>query len=266
MLIQGESAKKSLEYIENILLLKNNYNNDYYAGMDESGKGDFFGPLVTACVVAKNSDCNYWIDKGLKESKKIKSDINIFKLDNLIRNTHGVIVTITSLNMYEYNKQYIKIGSNLNYLLAWMHTQSILKAFEQRKFSFSILDQFSKIDLVSKFLNKSCLKIFSDIKAEKYPIVAAASIIARAEYIRSLSNLSSKYYQGIPLYRGAGFKVTEQAIKVLEKYSKKEWQNIVKIHFKNYEEILNKVKPTVGFEPTTNRLQSERSTIELSRQ
>ena len=208
--------------------------------MDESGKGDFFGPLVTACVVAKDSDCNNWIDKGLKESKKIKNDLNIFKLDNLIRSTKGVIVAITSLNMYEYNKKYINVGSNLNHLLAWMHAQSILKALEQKKFFFSILDQFSKENLISRFLNQPSLKILSEVKAEKYPIVAAASIIARAEYIRSLSYLSYKYYKGIPLYRGAGFKVTEQAIKILDKYSEKESINIVKIHFKNYKEILKK--------------------------
>ena len=86
-----------------------------HAGCDESGKGDLFGPLVVACVVADEGMVRDWIEAGVCDSKKI-TDNTILKLDKVIRQTKGVVITTAFARMTKYNHLYKKFGSNLNKL------------------------------------------------------------------------------------------------------------------------------------------------------
>ena len=42
-----------------------------HIGTDESGKGDFFGPLVIAGVLADEKSAQYFRELGIKDSKKL---------------------------------------------------------------------------------------------------------------------------------------------------------------------------------------------------
>ncbi|HOO92552.1 MAG TPA: DUF3378 domain-containing protein, partial [Opitutales bacterium] len=98
-----------------------------HAGLDESGKGDLFGPVVAATVIADGDMVRDWIKAGIRDSKSVSSDKQIFALEKIIRGTDGVIVETAFAGMPKYNELYAKFR-NLNRLLAWFHARALENA------------------------------------------------------------------------------------------------------------------------------------------
>src|SRR5690606_29641756 len=94
-----------------------------HAGLDESGKGDLFGPLVSACVIADGDMIRDWVTMGIRDSKKV-GDRQARELAAKIRKTRGAVVETTWSSMPKYNEMMGKPRANLNLLLAWMHAKS----------------------------------------------------------------------------------------------------------------------------------------------
>lgn len=207
-----------------------------HAGCDESGKGDLFGPLVTACVVADEKMVREWLEAGVCDSKKI-TDRSILKLDKLIRRTKGVVIATAFARMAKYNHLYRKSGENLNKLLAWYHGRCLNEALDKRPAPWGLLDQFTKEKLVDAYVSdRKNFKLVSRTKAESDPVVAAASIVARAIYVREMKRLSNQLKEVLgedePLQKGAGKKVLEQAKKIVAAKGPGELADYAKMHFK----------------------------------
>jgi len=66
-------------------------------GVDESGKGDFFGPLCIAGAYINESVVKAWKDAGIRDSKNISSDKKISDLAELIRKTPGCVVNTVTI-------------------------------------------------------------------------------------------------------------------------------------------------------------------------
>ena len=211
-----------------------------HAGLDESGKGDFFGPVTTATVIADRGAVEMWIAAGVKDSKKI-TEGQIFKLEDLIRNTRGVVVeTFAWEYMTKYNELMLRPGANLNRLLAWQHAKGLVAALNRRMVPWGLLDQFTEQPLVQKELAKSPIKNFElrmRTKAEEDPVVAAASVCARAEYVRQMVALSRKF--GAKLQKGAGPLVKTQAQGIIEKFGVKALGEYAKLHFRTAYEVVS---------------------------
>ena len=157
---------------------------ELHAGCDESGKRDLFGPLVTACVIADGDMVRQWMELGVADSKKL-TDSSILKLDKEIRKTKGVVVKTAFARMAKYNELYRKFDNNLNKLLAWYHSKSLISALDERPVPWGLLDQFSKSKPVDPYVkDREGFTLVSRTKAESDPVVAAASIVARAVYVR----------------------------------------------------------------------------------
>ena len=203
---------------------------DLHAGCDESGKGDLFGPLVTACVVADGEMVRAWIEAGVCDSKKI-TDNTILKLDKVIRQTKGVVIATAFARMPKYNELYKKFGNNLNKLLAWYHGRSLNEALDKRAAPWGILDQFTKQKLVDAYVKeRTDFNLISRTKAESDPVVAASSIIARAIYVREMKRLSGEL--GEELMKGASAQVLQQAKKIFAEQGAAGLANYAKMHFK----------------------------------
>lgn len=214
-------------------------NPQYYethAGLDESGKGDLFGPLVSACVIADRDMINSWLKAGLQDSKRITSDAAIFKLDDIIRKTKGVVVKTTFAKMERYNELYRKFGGNMNKLLAWMHAKSLASALAVKRVPWAMLDQFSKQPLVQAYFKNDDIDLRMETKAEKDPVVAAASVTARAEFVRQLKALSEE--AGETLAKGASAHVKAQGKVIVKKFGKEALGHYAKLHFRTSMEIL----------------------------
>ena len=156
-----------------------------HAGLDESGKGDLFGPVVTACVIGDGDMVRSWMNSGIRDSKTI-TDGAILKMAKQIKATKGVVIKVAYTSMVKYNELYLKFDSNLNKLLAWLHGRSLNDALVEKMPEWGLLDQFTKQPLVQKYVEGKDFELRMRTKAEEDPVVAAASIVARATWLQQM--------------------------------------------------------------------------------
>lgn len=218
-----------------------------HAGLDESGKGDLFGPVVSACVIAEGEMVQSWLDAGLKDSKKITSDAAILKLASLIQGTQGVVIGISFASMEKYNELYKKFNSNMNKLLAWLHAKALAEALGKKRVPWALLDQFSKQPLVQNYFKDDPVDLRMQTKAESDPVVAAASVIARATYVQQMQKLSKAF--GEKLAKGVSAKVKEQAKAIVEKQGPAALGQYAKLHFRTAYEVLGLPFPEKEYYP-----------------
>lgn len=214
---------------------------EYYephAGLDEAGKGDVFGPLVSCCVIADGDMVRAWRAAGIKDSKTM-TDSTIVRLEKEILKTKGVVVKKTFASMKRYNEMMSKPNANLNKLLAWYHSRSLQEALKAREVEWGMVDQFSKTPLTQQQLKKDGIdfNLKMETKAEADPVVAAASICARAEFVRQLHKLSKEF--GEELKKGASAQVREQGKALVAKLGAHRLKDFAKVHFKTAYEILD---------------------------
>lgn len=202
-------------------------------GVDESGKGDFFGPLVIASICIDNKDSAKLFAEGVRDGKKI-ADGKLLKLDDYLRGIypHSVVV----ISPQEYNLRYAEI-KNLNKLLAAGHAEVIEKTLEETPADYAISDKFGKTELIENELasRKCTLPLQQLVKGEQIFQVAAASILARASFLREIEMLSDKI--SFPLPKGAGPPVDQAGRALLDKHGLKIFPSIAKMHFKNLQKI-----------------------------
>ena len=204
-------------------------------GVDESGKGDFFGSLVIASFLAADSDIALLKALGVKDGKLI-SNKKILEIDFTLREDfdHSIIIIHPEL----YNKQYKKI-KNLNILLAEGHADAITTLMAKSKADLAISDKFGKSELIEKALKeRDCsIPLKQMVRGEAVTQVAAASIIARACFIREMERLSDEI--GFDLPKGAAPKVDEAGRELVSQSGVEVLEKVSKLHFKNYHRIVN---------------------------
>ena len=207
-----------------------------HIGIDESGKGDFFGPLCVAGVYVKTEQFALLQSLGVKDSKSL-SDNSIQKLAKKIKNE--CLYHIVRINPPKYNQIYEDF-KNLNRLLAWGHATTIEQLVQQSGCLQVIVDQFADPSVVEYALKRKKLqvKLTQRHRAEEDLAVAAASILARDAFLEGLDRLSQEV--GILLPKGSS-KATQQAgQKILEKWGEEKLKEICKKHFKTLDAILGK--------------------------
>lgn len=210
-----------------------------HIGIDESGKGDYFGPLVTAAVYVDETSREKLIRLGVQDSKNIKNDKKILAMAAEIKRICYNSWSLIHLGNAKYNELYDKIG-NLNRLLAWCHATVLENTLEkQPQCKLAISDQFakSKQTVISqlKDMGKQ-IELIQMTKAEADIAVAAASIIARAEFVTRMQNMSLALRLTENLPKGASAKVKETA-KQLYSQIGTDIFNYVKKHFKTTNEL-----------------------------
>jgi ribonuclease HIII len=197
-----------------------------WIGTDESGKGDYFGPLIIAGVLIDEKNKKLFEELGLKDSKKL-TDEKISKLSVQIKN--NAIFSIVTINPNKYNELYKKFN-NLNKMLAWGHARAIENILEKTPCLNAISDKFGDEKLIKNALMQSgkTINLIQKVRAERDLAVAAASIIARDEFVKKIYYLSKEYKLDLP--KGASDRVVAQA--KLAKSKNIPLENIAKLHFK----------------------------------
>lgn len=214
-----------------------------HGGLDESGKGDLFGPLVSACVLVTDGEIvKKWREAGVQDSKKIGEKAAL-QLDKMIRATKGAVVAVTFAGMERYNAIMARPGANLNQYLAWLHAKSLAQALEKERVPWALIDQFSKKPLTQDIVKKTgeTIDLRMRTKAESDPVVAAASIVASAEFTRQLAKLGET--AGVKLLKGAGAGVKAQAVEIFEKGGRAVLESVAKMHFKTAYEAMGLTPP-----------------------
>ncbi|MDB6124911.1 MAG: Ribonuclease [Pedosphaera sp.] len=206
-------------------------------GVDESGKGDFFGPLCIAGVYVNESVVRAWKDVGVRDSKNISSDKKIKELAELIRDTPGCVTTVVPIGNEAYNRLYTKMRS-VNTLLAWGHARVIENLMGQKHHMNpppirAISDQFaSNKDTVGKALMSlgRQIELVQRHKAEEDIAVAAASILARHEFVSRLADLEKQFGMAFP--KGASALVDKAAKEFVSRYGAENLPKVAKMHFR----------------------------------
>jgi ribonuclease HIII len=218
-----------------------------WIGLDESGKGDYFGPLVVAGVHVTTEIAERLRAIGVRDSKRI-SDSRILSLDSLIRGM--VYHSIVPIGPRRYNELYEKMR-NLNRLLAWAHARALENLLGQVASTSgelggcprAVADQFGDEQWIQNALMEKGKKINLEQRprAEEDIAVAAASILARAEFLKRLKKLSEEYRLEFP--KGASEAVQEAARLLIKPYSsqgekKEALRSVAKWHFKTTKTII----------------------------
>lgn len=207
-----------------------------YIGSDECGKGDFFGPLVTAAVYVKHETQNKLKILGVRDSKDL-TETQIAVLAKSIKHVITDDYEIVKINPIKYNQLYDQF-KNLNKLLNWAHSKAIDTLLQKTNCKTVITDKFSNKDLaVTSNINHSSVEFIQEPRAERFTGVAAASILARNE-LNHWFNHHKKLGYNFP--KGSSEAVEQAASKLLKETDEDKIGEFVKLHFKTYKKIIQK--------------------------
>lgn len=212
-------------------------------GTDESGKGDYFGPLVSAAVYVEAHTAKLLELEGVRDSKKLSDSKNeelAEKIIEICKDKYSII----EISPEKYNDlydQFIREKKNLNTLLAWGHAKAIEELLSKVECNNAIADQFAdERFILSKLQEKGKkLNLIQMHKAEENIAVAAASILARARFLQKLSKLSSEYR--VELSKGASANVINNAKAFVATYGENSLRKVAKLHFKTTKQVLTSI-------------------------
>ncbi len=211
-----------------------------WVGTDESGKGDYFGPLVIGGVYVNPKTESFLTGLKVRDSKKIADGV-IKDMDFQIRS--HCIYSVVVIGPEKYNLLYNKM-KNLNKLLAWGHARVIENILLRVDCKKAISDQFGS----ERFIQNALMKLGKQIELKQTPRaevdlgVAAGSILARAEFVRRLERMSQEC--GFELPKGAAENVNQAARQLVEKMGTDALNRFVKLHFKNTGKVLQDLAPS----------------------
>ncbi len=207
-----------------------------YIGTDESGKGDYFGPLIIAGVCVNKDSIPLLKKAGVRDSKEV-NDKAIKKISSEIKKITGNAYNLVVISPEKYNELYEKF-KNVNKLLGWAHAKVLENILLNYKVHEAISDKFGDESYIRNSLQEKGKNILLHqiTKAEKYTAVAAASILARDKFNDwfEKKNIELK----ILLPKGASIQVQETALKLKKIYGEEILNKFVKLHFKTSQKIL----------------------------
>ena len=209
-----------------------------HMGVDESGKGDFFGPLVIAAAYVDDAIVPRLRALNVRDSKTITSDRKAEEMADAIADLLGRRFALVKIGPAAYNRLYAKMGS-VNRMLAWGHARAIENLLEHvPDCPRALADQFGPTRQIERALLQKGrrIKLEQRTKAESDPAVAAASVLARAGFLRALRELGEKY--GVPAPKGASPQVKEAARKMIRQHGPAVLLEAAKCHFKTADEVL----------------------------
>lgn len=212
-----------------------------HMGIDESGKGDFFGPLVTVAAFVDAESAKALRALKVRDSKQIKNDKQALAMGAEIRKRlQPRNIAIVKIGPRAYNRLYAKIR-NVNRLLAWAHARAIENLLDTAPdCPRAVADQFGARSLVEKALmrNGRKIKLEQRHKAESDVAVAAASILAREAFLRDIARLSARYE--IEIRKGASDQVRAAAVELVKKQSDPTvLLETAKCHFRTTDAVLS---------------------------
>jgi ribonuclease HIII len=204
-------------------------------GLDDSGKGDYFGPLVIGAVFVDEQTEDRLITLGVRDSKLLSDNRMLAMAEEINALCPHFVVPIEPKR---YNELYAKV-KNLNRLLAWGHAWTLENMLEKISCDLAIVDKFGDESYVRTVLKEKGrqITVVQQTHAEADIAVAAASILARAKFVQQMELLSRRVGKTLP--KGA----SDPAIvligrELIAEHGSDILNEIAKLHFKTTEAIL----------------------------
>jgi len=250
-LVQGKGAEDWVTFTLEPLILKEarvGYDEvhhpeytDPHMGIDESGKGDFFGPLVIAAVYVDDEIVARFGELNVRDSKTITSDRKAEDMAKEIRKILGGRFSLVAIGPRAYNRLYAKMR-NVNRMLAWGHARAIENLMDiVPDCPRAVSDQFGPTRQIEQALMKKgrAIKLVQLPRAESDPAVAGASVLARAGFLAALRKMREAY--GVDIPKGASGRVQEVAAELTEKKGPEVLLETGKCHFKTTDVVLERL-------------------------
>jgi ribonuclease HIII len=209
-----------------------------HMGVDESGKGDFFGPMVIAAAYVDPALADTFRKLNVRDSKRITTDRAALDLADAIAKALGDRFAIVAIGPAAYNKLYRTMGS-VNRILAWGHARAIENLLDKVPgCPRALSDQFGPTRQIEQALLKKgrAIKLEQRTKAESDPAVAAASILARAGFLRALRTLGTRH--GVELPKGASEQTRKAGVELVRKHGPVVLIETAKCHFRTTDQVL----------------------------
>ena len=231
LLVQGRATRMFVEqFLKDIVGARYD---EPAVGSDEAGKGDYFGPLVVAAVWVDRWAAETLLEEGVQDSKKL-SDAAAGRMAVEIEAScpHSVV----SIGPQRYNELHDGMR-NVNKILAWAHARAIENVLAKRAAGSVITDKFAPDRVVREALMERGRKarLVQKTRAERELPVAAASILARARFLRDLEALEKKFNLRLP--KGATH-VEEAGRRFVKTHGEEKLRLVAKLHFKTTGRIL----------------------------
>lgn len=250
-LIQGKGAEDFVSFVmEPLVLQKIEYGYEdtispelaeAHMGIDESGKGDFFGPLVVAAAFVDARLFEEMKKLDVRDSKTITSDKKVLGMGKALRKLLRNRFSTVKIGPRAYNRLYAKMR-NVNTMLSWAHARAIEDLLEVvPECPRAVSDQFGRKDQVEKALMKKGRRInlVQRHRAESDIAVAAASIIAREQFLLALKGMEKEYETTIP--KGASGAVRKSAVELARARGPEILLDAAKCHFKTTDAVLEEL-------------------------
>lgn len=211
-----------------------------WLGSDESGKGDYFGPLVVAAVCLDRHGGELLLDAGVKDCKAL-TDEKVLALGNVIQET-ALAFSILVMKPRIYNMRYEQVqkeGGSLNTLLALGHVAALKQAWQKyTRCKWALVDQFARNNDIPDGVHAFApdMKVLQRPRAEEDIAVASASVLARAAFLQALQQMAPEAGIGrIP--KGGGEAATNAARRLVQKQGMEALERFVKLHFANTKKL-----------------------------
>lgn len=209
-----------------------------HMGVDESGKGDFFGPMVVAAAYVDSDLLPRFEQLNVRDSKRVGSDAAALRMAAELRRLLGRRLAVVTIGPRAYNRLYARFN-NVNAILAWGHARAIedlLAAVPDC--SRAISDQFGPANLVRRALMQRgrSIELEQRPRAESDPAVAAASILARAAFVAALRRLGETH--GFSALKGASAQVEAAAVELVRRQGAAVLLDVAKCHFQTTDRVL----------------------------
>lgn len=197
-----------------------------WAGSDEAGKGDYFGPLVVAAVSVNDDTARKLFIAGITDSKRLSRS----ELVRLSESTFSIAdsgnIEIICISPSSYNALYDKM-QNMNDILAWAHQKAIRNISSRNRCTAAVIDKFSSdrtVDWMRKGLPE--IELHALTGGEREIAVAAASVLASARFVKEMETIGESTGADIPFGAGdaarklAGTIVSEKGIDYFRRIGK----------------------------------------------
>ncbi|AOV07292.1 ribonuclease HIII [Sporosarcina ureilytica] len=212
-------------------------------GSDETGTGDFFGPVTVAACYVPADKIELVRELGVKDSKQLTDDLMRQIAPDLEATLVHSVLTVSNPKYNEIQQQ----GNSQGKIKALLHNQAlkhVLRKMADEKPDYILVDQFAQRGVYYNYLKDEPEVIRENLvlstKAEGLHVsVAAASIIARVAFLKEMDRLSE--LSGFQLPKGAGPKVDQVAAKILLKHGEATLKTMTKWHFANREKAMKLV-------------------------
>ncbi|HEY8498046.1 MAG TPA: ribonuclease HIII [Limnochordales bacterium] len=198
------------------------------AGLDESGKGDYFGPLVAVAAAVTAPELERELAHlGVTDSKRLSDGRCLELAKELAARLPFEAVVI---GPPRYNQLWERLG-NVNRILAWAHARALENLLARVEVQVVVADQFARDP---QRLGRALMERGRRVELRQHPraeadlAVAAASVLARARFLRELQRLSRE--AGLPLPKGAT-EVEEAARELWRRGGMEALGRFAKLHF-----------------------------------